>query len=678
MKLSDSVEALRGVGGRRAALYRKLGISSIYDLLTFYPRDYLDLSNPVPIREAELGEPCAIRARVYRKQGEQRIRKGLSLFRVYVTDEETNLTITIFNSQFQFDSLEEGEEYYFYGKITGTLLRREMNSPLIIPAEEQALIRPVYSLTEGLSNKLVQGNVKEALEVWGDRLSDPIPFDLRQREKLCQLRYAIENIHFPENKEALRLARERLIFEELLVLQLGMFLLRRKNRRETGIRLQDTDLSAFLELLPFELTVGQSAAIADSLADMARPVPMNRLVQGDVGSGKTMVAAALCYACHQNGYQAAVMAPTQILADQHFATFSRRLEPLGVKCGLLTGSQTAKQRKALLEEVREGRISVVIGTHALVQEDVAFASLGLVVTDEQHRFGVAQRAALASKGQDPHLLVMSATPIPRTLALMIYGDLDVSVIRELPKGRKPIQTKAIPSEKRPRALGFLKKQLEEGRQAYIVCPLIEEGENELVSAAAYLEQLQRTPLAEYPMAVLHGRLKPKEKDRLMSAFQSGEIRILIATTVVEVGVDVPNANVMLIENAERFGLSQLHQLRGRVGRGSWQSYCILISDHGGEENRKRLEVMTETSDGFRIAEEDLKLRGPGDFFGFRQHGLPALKVANLVEDLAVLRRAQQIAEELLAGDEGLSQPEHRGLRVMVRRLFARNEQTALN
>lgn len=678
MKLSDSVEALRGVGGRRAALYRKLGISSIYDLLTFYPRDYLDLSHPVSIREAPLQEPAAIRARVCRKQGEQRIRKGLSLFRVYVTDEETNLTITIFNSQFQFDSLEEGKEYYFYGKITGTLLRREMNSPLIIPAEEQALIRPVYSLTEGLSNKLVQGNVKEALEVWGDRLSDPIPFDLRQREKLCQLRYAIENIHFPENAEALRLARERLIFEELLVLQLGMFLLRRKNRRETGIRLQDTDLSAFLESLPFELTEGQSAAIADSLADMTRPVPMNRLVQGDVGSGKTMVAAALCYVCHQNVYQAAVMAPTQILADQHFAAFSRQLEPLGVKCGLLTGSQTAKQRKALLEEVREGRISVVIGTHALVQEDVAFASLGLVVTDEQHRFGVAQRAALASKGHDPHLLVMSATPIPRTLALMIYGDLDVSVIRELPKGRKPVQTKAIPSEKRPRALGFLKKQLEEGRQAYIVCPLIEEGENELVSAAAYLEQLQRTPLAEYPMAVLHGRLKPKEKDRLMSAFQSGEIRILIATTVVEVGVDVPNANVMLIENAERFGLSQLHQLRGRVGRGSWQSYCILISDHEGEENRKRLEIMTETSDGFRIAEEDLKLRGPGDFFGFRQHGLPTLKVANLVEDLAVLRRAQQIAEELLAEDEGLSQPEHRGLRVMVRRLFARNEQTALN
>lgn len=704
LKLTDSIEKLKGVGPRRAALYHKLGIETIYGLLTFYPRDYLDLSNPVPILETVLDENNVVRATIYKKNGEQRIRKGLSLFKAFATDGEHNLTITIFNSKFLFDTLELDQEYYFYGKVTGTLLRREMNSPLFVHVDDPALIRPVYSLTEGLTNKLIQGNVREALDVWGDRLSDCIPYEIRQKYHLCQLRYAMENIHFPEDFAALELAKNRLIFEELLVLQLGLLLLRRKNRMETGVLIKEADLSEFYASLPFELTGGQRQAIDEALADMTgarskvphgesrtstdeRPAsgpahgtvrPMNRLVQGDVGSGKTMVAAALCYACHKNGYQATVMAPTQILAEQHYDTFRRQLEPLGVKCCLLTGSQTVKQRTALLEEVRNGGCSVVIGTHALVQSDVEFHALGLVVTDEQHRFGVAQRATLAAKGDNPHLLVMSATPIPRTLALIIYGDLDVSVIREMPKGRLPIDTFAVGSDKRGRALGFVKKHLNQGRQAYIVCPLIDENESELISTRQYIEALRKTPLAQYRVEALNGRMKPKEKETLMAAFKRGEVQVLVSTTVVEVGVDVPNANIMLIENAERFGLSQLHQLRGRVGRGQYKSFCILISDNMGEDNRKRLKVMTSTSDGFQIAEEDLKLRGPGDFFGVKQHGLPALKIANLIDDMEVLRKTQRVARGILQSDPNLTAGENRGLRIMVKRLYAQNDQATLN
>lgn len=677
-RLTDPVQQLTGVGERRAALYRKLGVKTIYDLLTLYPRTYLDLSHPLPILETVLGETNVIRATVYRKQGEQRIRKGLSLYKVFVTDGLSNLTVTIFNSKYMFDSLEENQDYLFYGKVTGTLLRREMHSPLCFPGQEEALIRPVYPLTEGLSNKLVQSHVREALKVWGDRLTDDLPLAIRREQSLCQLRYAVENIHFPTDAQALQIARKRLVFEELLILQLGLLLLRRRNRETTQIRLANRDITPFLQSLPFSLTQGQRQAIADSLQDMSRDQPMNRLVQGDVGSGKTMVAAALCYACHQNGYQAAVMAPTQILADQHYATFSRQLEPLGVKCCLLTGTRSGKKREALLNQIQEGEYSVIIGTHALVQQDVSFHSLGLVVTDEQHRFGVAQRATLAQKGENPHLLVMSATPIPRTLALMIYGDLDISAIRELPQGRQPIDTLVIDSPKRLRALGFIREHIRQGRQAYIVCPLIEENGSDLRSTQTYLQELQDTPLQDVRIGSLNGKMKPKEKEEVMSAFQRGELDVLVTTTVVEVGVDVPNANIMLIENAERFGLSQLHQLRGRVGRGQYKSWCILVSDHPGEDNRRRLKVMATVRDGFAIAEEDLKLRGPGDFFGERQHGLPELKIASLLDNMDLLNQTREIALQLLKEDPALSSPEHRGLKQMVRRLFSDGEPVAFN
>ncbi len=678
LKLTDSIGKLKGVGTKRATLYKKLGVDTIYSLLTFYPRAYLDLTDPTPIFETILNDNNVIKATVYKKQGEQRIRQGLSIFKVFVNDDSGELVVTIFNSKYMYDALVEGEEYYFYGKVTGNLIKREMTSPMFIRADESSLVRPTYNLTEGLSNKVIQGNIKEALTVWGDRLTDEIPTQIRNQYQLCQLRYAIENIHFPEDNEALKIAQKRLIFEELLILQLGLILLRRKNRKQTGVTIEDTDISGFYSTLPFTLTNGQQDAINDSLADLKRDIPMNRLIQGDVGSGKTMVAAALCYACHKNGYQSAIMAPTQILADQHYDTLSKQLEPIGVKCCLLTGSQTAKQRALINEGIKDGTYSVVIGTHTLVQESVEFQSLGLVVTDEQHRFGVAQRAALSNKGDNPHLLVMSATPIPRTLALIIYGDLDVSTIKELPAGRIPIDTFSISTKKRARALGFVKKQIDEGRQAYIVCPLIDENESDLISTTEYLNGLKTTELSSYNIGSLNGKLKAKEKEQLMARFKANEIQILVSTTVVEVGVDVANATVMMIENAERFGLSQLHQLRGRVGRGEHKSYCILVSDNQGEDNKKRLEVMKSTGDGFLIAEEDLKLRGPGDFFGLRQHGLPTLKLANLYDDMDMLKETQQLARVIIDKDNDLQSEENAGLRKLVKRLFRQNQQATLN
>ena len=674
----DPVRLLTGVGPKRAALYDKLGVHTIGDLLLYVPRGYLDFSSPLPIAQSHTGENVVIRAKVYKKQGEQRIRKGLSIFRVYATDESTDLKITIYNTKYLFESLKEGTWYLFYGKVTGSLLHSEMSAPQVFPEQAAGAMIPVYSLTEGLSNRQVTENVKEALRVWGDCLSDALPHRLRQDYGLCQLRFALENVHFPADSHALSVARRRLIFEELLVLQLGMAMLKNRNRAETSVQLKRTELAAFLSKLPFKLTNGQMQAIYDCIQDMQKAVPMNRLVQGDVGSGKTMVAAALCYLCKENGLQAAVMAPTQILAEQHYETFSRQLSTFDIQCCLLNGAKNAKQRAAAAASIQSGECTVVIGTHALLQEDIRFKKLGLVVTDEQHRFGVGQRAALAAKGDHPHILVMSATPIPRTLALLIYGDLDVSVIRELPVGRKPVRTMAIGSDKRLRALGFIKKQIDAGRQAYIVCPLIEENESELVSAQAYVKKLEKTPLSQCSSAILHGRMKAKEKEALMRAFRDGEISLLIATTVVEVGVDVPNATVMMIENAERFGLSQLHQLRGRVGRGVYDSYCILVSDHKGEENRRRLHTMVTMQNGFDVAQEDLKLRGPGDFFGKRQHGLPELRIADLLSDMKTLETARTAANRLLSEDPQLAFPEHHALEKKVRRLFLQNGQVVFN
>lgn len=668
--LRQNIRALKGVGEKRAQCYERLGIASVYSLLRFYPRDYIDYSAPVAIRDSVSGETCVIRAIVTKKGGEQRIRKGLSLFKIFVTDEISDMAVTIFNSRFAADALKIGESYLFYGKVTGNLLRREMSAPLILRESAGAVMQPVYPLTEGLTNKMVSANMEQALAFLPDNRKDYLEESLRRRYGLCSIGEALRNIHFPQSAKELAAAKRRLVFEELLTLALGLSRMREQSRAGTSIHIPAPDLSPFTSSLAFELTGAQKRCTAEALADLNGDVPMNRLLQGDVGSGKTMVAGALAYAAACAGYQSAVMAPTEILAKQHYNTFSKLLDPLGIPVKLLVGSLTAKQKKEVRQQLAEGEIKLVVGTHAILQEDTAFQRLGLVITDEQHRFGVAQRGQLASKGEQPHVLVMSATPIPRTLALLIYGDLDISVLDELPGGRKPIETYHISGAKRERAYRFVREHLDAGRQAYLVCPIIEENDTlELTSVEEYAKRVQKELLPGYRVGILHGRLKPADKQDVMERFSSGGLQALIATTVVEVGVDVPNANVMLIENAERFGLSQLHQLRGRVGRGAEQSYCILVSNHRGEETRKRLSVMCQTADGFRIAEEDLKLRGPGDFFGARQHGLPQLKIANMMEDMELLNETKALAAEILAADPELSAPEHHGLAVLVKELF---------
>ncbi|MEG2814062.1 MAG: ATP-dependent DNA helicase RecG, partial [Oscillospiraceae bacterium] len=583
-----------------------------------------------------------------------------------VSDGLSEMIITIFNSRYQFDQLLVGNEYYFYGKVTGNLSRIEMTSPNFFDTRSQNLIWPIYNLTEGLSNKVVQTQMEEALLNWSDCLVDCLPVEIRKEYHLCQIQYAMKNIHFPTDREALDVAKQRLVFEELLIFQLGILSLKEETKAKSGATLKNIDISEFINSLPFELTVGQKNAIDDCLCDMQNNIPMNRLCQGDVGSGKTMVAAAVAFACYKNNLQSAIMVPTQILAVQHYETFLKILSPLGVKICLITGNTKVSAKKEILEAVKNGEYDIVIGTHAISQESVEFKNLSFVVTDEQHRFGVSQRAKLASKGEFPHLLVMSATPIPRTLALIVYGDLEISAIKELPNGRKPIETYTISSKKRERALNFVKKQLDEGRQVYIVCPLIDDNESELLSITKYMEMLEKTPLSDYKIGALNGRMKGLEKEEIMQKFKDNEIQILVTTTVVEVGVDVPNANVMLIENAERFGLSQLHQLRGRVGRGEFQSYCILASDNKTEATAKRLKVMHDTNDGFVIAEEDMKLRGVGDFFGQRQHGLPDLKIANLFDDIDILKQTQKVARELI------KKPLEKNLKEAVERLFEQN------
>lgn len=683
------VSSLRGVGPSRAQLYQKLGISYISDLLKHYPKDYRDFTAVTPIAESFLEEYAVIKGVVTTKRGGQLIRKGLTIYKVTVADDSGVLIITIFNAVYLYAALEVGKSYYFYGVVHGDLVRREMTSPVCLEGDAKTLLQPIYSLTEGLSSKMVQNNVRDALLIYKDGLEEVLPESLRQELDLCSISFATSNIHFPQDDESLQKARRRLTFEEIFIFQLGLQRLSTGEKHKTPVKLLDKDISPYINALPFTLTNGQREAIEAAISDMTGAdinaegasdsiEPMNRLLQGDVGSGKTAVAAALCYLCSKNGYQSAIMAPTQILADQHYATLTRLFSSLGIEVCLLTGGQTAKQRSELLCGISNGRYKVVVGTHALVSSSVEFFSLGLVITDEQHRFGVTTRTALAKKGINPHLLVMSATPIPRTLALLIYKNLKISIINELPSGRQPIDTLVISSKKRGRALGFIRDKLDEGRQAYIVCPVIEETESDLVSIKEYLEALKGTPLSSYHTGLLHGRMSAKEKEGLMSSFVSGEIQLLLSTTVVEVGVDVPNATVMLIENAERFGLSQLHQLRGRVGRGQHKSFCILVSDHQGEESRRRMEIMKNESNGFKIAEEDLKLRGPGDFFGHRQHGLPSLKLASLYNDIGLLEQASLKAADLLAADPNLSSPENAPIKNAVTELFASNGEVPFN
>ena len=671
--LFSEIEYLKGVGKARGEKYRRLGVNTPYELIYHIPRDYLDFRTHVPVRQAVPGEYSVLKLTVFKKMPPQRIKGGLVICKAAATDGMDDILIVVYNNVYYFQALKEGAEYYMYGKVTGTLLRKEISSPVYISAEEKVLIQPKYHLTQGLSVNMIRTNMRQALEIMRNEPFETLSDDIMRRYDLCPLMWALENIHFPESELAAETARRRLAFDELLKLQIGMSVMKSRSRRSTAFKMSCPEQAEeFMKGLPFELTDDQKKAVSEITADLCRSVPMNRLLQGDVGSGKTAVAAAACWFAAKNDVQSALMAPTEILASQHFRTLSDFLEPFGVNVCLLTGSTTAKKKAQIREKIAAGEIDVIVGTHAIIQKDVEYSSLGLVITDEQHRFGVAQRAALAEKGDSPHKLVMSATPIPRTLALIIYGDLDISAITQLPKGRKPVKTYAVTGKLRSRAFGFVRERLDEGRQAYVVCPMIEESESELFAVKTYAENAAQGDLKGYTTALLHGKMRAAEKDKVMQKFRDGEIQVLICTTVVEVGVDVPNAAVMVIENAERFGLSQLHQLRGRVGRGSFESTCILITDNTSDECVKRMKIMSSTSDGFKISEEDLKMRGPGDFFGNAQHGLPPLKIADIACNMELMNRAQNCARELLAEDPMLEKPQNRALKMDVMRLFSRD------
>ena len=657
--LNTDVRYIKGIGEAKAKSLGKLGIATLRVLISYFPRAYDDRSALRRIADLVPGETAGVAAMVASPPTISHIRKGLDLVKLRAVDDTGTLDVTFFNQAWLKNSLHQGETYIFYGRAEGSLLRHQMANPVVEPEgrrEVTGRIVPIYPLTAGVSQLILSRSIRQGLDACADILPDVLPDRVRRHHQLCRIEYAYENIHFPESAEALDLARRRLAFEELFLFTIGLERLRSRREVVHVPPCGGVDMELFYRALPFTLTDAQRRCVEEALADMRSGTPMNRLCQGDVGSGKTMVATACVYFMVKNGRQAALMAPTEILAQQHYQGLAPLLENLGIRCALLTGSTTAKTKRSITQQLESGEIDFAIGTHALITGSVAYRDLGLVVTDEQHRFGVAQRAELAAKGDHPHILVMSATPIPRTLALILYGDLDVSIIDQLPPGRQPVQTFAVTGGYHQRVYRFIRKLVGEGRQAYIVCPMVEENDqlpDERKAVTEYAKKLQSEVFPDLKVAFVHGKMKPKEKDAVMAAFAAHETDILVSTTVIEVGVDVPNAAVMVIENAERFGLSQLHQLRGRVGRGKHQSYCILISDNRNEETRQRLKVMTKTTDGFQIAEEDLRLRGPGDFFGARQHGLPGLKVADLGCDTQLLQEARQAAEQLLAQDPAL-------------------------
>ena len=680
LRREDRVQYLRGVGEKRAAQLAKLGIVTVEDLLRFYPRDYIDYSSPCGVLEAPYETPCVVRATVYSRQPPARISGGRMLYRVSAGDESAGLTITFFNSPWAAERLLPGRDYLFYGRVSGGFGRREMTAPVFLPADGPQRMTAIYHQTQGINSAYLAKLVAAALsELEPDALEDPLDEPLRARWRLPDLATALRWIHQPADKTQAQQARRRFAFEELFCLELGMKLLRSRNRLAAGAPMTHCDPGAFYAALPFSPTGAQRRAVAEIAADFCGAAPMNRLLQGDVGSGKTLVAAAGIAMAAANGYQSVLMAPTEILARQHAETLDRMLGPLGVRVALLTGSVKGRARKGLLSAIASGEAQLVVGTHAVLGEAVQFAHLGFAVVDEQHRFGVRQRGLLAGKAQHPHLLVMSATPIPRTLSLLLFGELDVSVLDELPPGRTPVRTIAVGSGLRGRMYGFLEKQIAAGRQVFVVCPLIEQEEGagaELQAVTAYKETVAERLLPGRRIGLLHGRMKPAEKEEVMRRFAAGEIDLLCSTTVVEVGVDVPNASVMVIENAERYGLSALHQLRGRVGRGAAESFCILVSDKDNESVRERLAFLCRTADGFAVAQYDLEHRGPGDFFGRRQHGLPTLRVADVAADAAMIETAAKEAGELLAADPDLAA--HPALRGALARLFDAAGGTAVN
>ena len=678
-RLTDPVTILKGIGPTRAKQFEALNIRTLGDLICHFPRGYEDRTQILPISKLEVDKPACFKAMVMNTPRTNRVRKGLDVTKVQVADHSARLTLTFFNSKYACENLLYGHEYIFYGAVTGDFIGYNMTNPVFEAPEAAPVttrrILPIYPLTAGLNNATFLRTVRQALSIC-DPPEEIIPREVREQYGILPAERAYYAIHEPVTMEEAEQAKKRLIFEEFFVFSAGLSLMREARAGKTAEPYAVTDMTPFHDALPFRLTGAQQRAVDEILADFRRGAPMNRLLQGDVGSGKTMVAAASAYATAMNKKQTALMAPTEILAEQHFHSLDKLFTPMGITCALLTGSMTPKQKKLVRERIASGEVQVAIGTHALLTDATVFSDLGLVIADEQHRFGVAQRSRLASKGCDPHLLVMSATPIPRTLALILYGDLDVSVLDELPPGREQVDTFLVGESYRARINAFIRKQVAEGHQCFVVCPAVEENEElGMKAATVWAETLQQTVFPDLRIALLHGQMKGAEKEAAMASFARGEADVMVATTVIEVGVDVPNATLMVVEDADRFGLSQLHQLRGRVGRGKAKSFCILTSHNKNPETLQRLKALCKTTDGFKIAEEDLALRGPGDFFGSRQSGLPAFRVADLSFDMAVLKQAQEASARWIDLQGTSDAPEARELRRRISELFLRAEGT---
>ena len=678
-RLSDPITILRGIGPSKAKQFANLNIFTLQDLICHFPRGYEDRTKLTTIEKLEVDTPACFKAMVMNTPCTAHIRKGLDLTKVQVADHTGRLNLTFFNNKYAADQLSYGSEYIFYGAVSGDFIGYSMTNPVFERLDATPVttrrVLPIYPLTAGLTNAAVLKAVRQALAIC-DPPEEILPEAVRRKYGILGADRAYYAIHEPGSMAEAEMAKKRLIFEEFFVFSAGLALMRASRDVKKSAPYTRLDLTAFYDALPFSLTGAQRSAIGEILTDLGSGVPMNRLVQGDVGSGKTMVAAAAAYCAVNNGFQAALMAPTEILAEQHYQSLKKLFDPMGIRMALLTGSQTAKQKSQVRQALAEGTVDFAVGTHALLSEATVFSKLGLVVADEQHRFGVAQRAKLSAKGADPHLLVMSATPIPRTLALLMYGDLEVSVISELPPGREPVDTFLVNESYRPRINAFIRKQVAEGHQCFVVCPAVEENEElGMKAATVWADTLRQTVFPDLRIALIHGQMKGSEKEAVMASFARGEADVLVATTVIEVGVDVPNATLMVVEDADRFGLSQLHQLRGRVGRGGNKSYCILTSQNKNQETLLRLKALCKTTDGFRIAEEDLKMRGPGDFFGSRQSGLPTFRVANLSMDLQTLKDAQAASAQWI-NEEGAAQtPEAKALRERIGELFRRAEGT---
>ena len=678
-RLTDPITILKGIGPTKAKQFVNLNIFTLGDLICHFPRGYEDRTKLVPIEKLEPDVPACFKAMVMNTPRTAHIRKGLDLTKVQVADTTGRLNLTFFNNKYVSEQLQYGREYIFYGAVSGDFIGYSMTNPVFEALDSQPVttrrVLPIYPLTAGLSNASVLKAVRQALAIC-DTPPEIIPDQVRQQYGILSADRAYYAIHEPASMAEAEMAKKRLIFEEFFVFSAGLSLMRASRAEKKSEPFQNLDLKPFSASLPFTLTGAQKRAIEEILEDFRSGAPMSRLVQGDVGSGKTMVAAAAAYCAAKNGKQSALMAPTEILAEQHYQSLSRLFEPMGITVALLTGSMSQKEKRVVREQIASGEVDLAVGTHALLSDTTTFHDLGLVIADEQHRFGVAQRAKLSAKGDDPHLLVMSATPIPRTLALLMYGDLDVSIINELPPGREAVDTFLVGESYRARINAFIRKQVDEGHQCFVVCPAVEENEDLGIKAATvWAETLQKTVFPDLRIALLHGQMKGAEKEEAMASFARGEADVMVATTVIEVGVDVPNATLMVIEDADRFGLSQLHQLRGRVGRGKAKSYCILTSHNKNPETLQRLKALCKTTDGFKIAEEDLALRGPGDFFGSRQSGLPTFRVANLSYDLQTLKDAQEASARWIDESGTSDAPEVLALRSRIGELFQRAEGT---